>query len=130
MKRFTLKFNLALTLSANTSVIDLSKAEMTFMAVWGSRRPEWTRSSRVSMRDMPILNRGGGEVICNAGGGVGPKCGFLELPHLQPLPAQVNYHDCAVVVRNMCLPAPSIELIVRAAGIHLVGGDAQSSMCV
>lgn len=36
----TLKFKRAFTLSASTSVIDLSKVAMTFMAVWGSIRPE------------------------------------------------------------------------------------------
>ena len=51
----TLKTSRAFTLSAKTSVIDLSKAEITFIAVWGSSRPECTRSSRVSIRDMPIL---------------------------------------------------------------------------
>lgn len=34
----TLKFMRALTLSASTSVMDLSKVAMTFMAVWGSMR--------------------------------------------------------------------------------------------
>ena len=54
----TLKFMRAFTFSASTSVMDLSKVEMTFIAVWGSMRPVWTRSSSVSMRDMPMLWEG------------------------------------------------------------------------
>ena len=35
--------------------MDLSKVDITFMAVWGSMRPVWTRSSSVSIRDIPML---------------------------------------------------------------------------
>lgn len=51
----TLKLRRVFTLSASTSVMDLSKVAMTFIASCGSMRPEWTSSSRESMRASPML---------------------------------------------------------------------------
>ena len=54
---YTLKFSLARTLSAKTSVIILSNVDRIFMASWGSMRPSLIRSSRVSVRERPRLHR-------------------------------------------------------------------------
>lgn len=51
----TLKVKLFLTFSASTSVTCLSKLFRIFMASWGAMRPSEIRSSRASVRAIPIL---------------------------------------------------------------------------
>jgi hypothetical protein len=51
----TLNVSRALTFSASTSAITLSKLFRIFMASWGSMRPSLMRSSTVSMSASPIL---------------------------------------------------------------------------
>lgn len=87
----TLNVSLARTRSARTSVTTRSNVDRIFIASCGSMRPSLIRSSRVSVRARPRLNRSR---------------------------SAMNFRSFADS-RVSPLPAPAIQLVVRRGGRHL-----------